>query len=282
MRAQDVREISSLVHRAFDHLSYAISGLAAMVVHGCEERLPRLIDVVCSDESRAVFGNWALTKGFRGRADGFFSLVLANGSEWFIRVGTVADFHSLRRQLVRVTSENVTCVLSLPAIADVIAQGYVEALVRKQRQDIWAEDMRYVLRFIAANKTVTERLCPVTVPHITSGDFWLPFTLAYPDTTALFFDAGLRTDLLTAPYDMALDSHPSNRTTTSTPRNSFDLSIRAGSFSVPRRTDSRRSKRSELVVETDREPRLRHSLPRRQASGDYSPLRDEYEQDAGP
>lgn len=280
MRARDVREISSLVHGAFDHLSYAIGGLAAMVVHGCEERLPRLIEVVCSDESRAVFGNWALTKGFRGSGDGFFSVMLANGAEWFIRVRTVADFHNLRRELVPVTSENVACVLSLTALADLIAQGYIKSLVRKQGQDRWADDMRYLLRFIAANKSVTEKLSPATVPVVTSGDFWLPFTLAYPDTTALFFDAGLQTDLLTNPYGMALNSHPSNKTATSAPRSSFDLSIREGSFSIPRRTDSKRSKRSELVIDVDREPRLRHSLPRRQASGDYSPLRDEYEQDA--
>lgn len=255
MHRQDVREVSHIVHRAFDHLSYAISGLAALVIHGLDARPPTtVVDVVCSDDSRAVFGNWALTKGFRRHTSpaetldevDVFRLTTRAGAERAIRVRSLGDFASLRLQLLR-DADGTACVLSLPAIADVLAQGYVRELVRAVSaagQDAFARDMRWVLRWIAAYGTGEDALSPANAPHVAAGEFWLPFTLSFPDTVVLFQEAGLRPEWHGIPRVLPLKDSRPVRKSSCTPDNSSGVDdISRQRTGVPPTTDSGKKRR---------------------------------------
>ncbi|KFA64403.1 hypothetical protein S40285_01078 [Stachybotrys chlorohalonatus IBT 40285] len=179
----------------FEGMAYAVCGLAAMTYHGFRGRRPTQVSLLCPSESRRVMQCWAVAKGMRPVPDALdaFWLNTPNGGVRRVRLKFTSEFRGLSS--VRVGPSR-TSILTLPSIADMVALGYVHGLqdASLRRQQAFANDMCWILRRIAEmhdEDAATHRLRGPLVPHIVQRTFWLPFTLSFPDSVALFARAGL-------------------------------------------------------------------------------------------
>lgn len=185
MSPELVNEVIAIVGHSFGHIPYAICGLAAMVQHGFSERLPTKVSIIFPEHTRAVVNCWALAQGMP-RVQGTnrsFCVPTADGKLRCVRFKFLQEgFDNL------VTTRKVLSharVLALPSLADQIAANYVRQLatISVQMQVVSAQDMRWVLRQMDHQG---EYFNYRSGANIVRREFWLPFTLSFPDLVDLF------------------------------------------------------------------------------------------------
>ncbi|KEY68433.1 hypothetical protein S7711_01208 [Stachybotrys chartarum IBT 7711] len=194
-----VRSVVECIGVLFEGMAYAVCGLAAMTYYGFRGRRPTQVSLLCPSESRRVMQCWAVAKGMRPVPDALdaFWLNTPDGGVRRVRLKFTSEFRGLSS--VRVGPSR-TSILTLPSVADMVALGYVHGLqdASLRRQQAFANDMCWILRLIAEMRdegAATHRLRGPLVPHIVQRTFWLPFTLSFPDSVALFARAGLAMDV---------------------------------------------------------------------------------------
>lgn len=185
-----VKEMIALVGKAFPHIPYAVAGKAAMVHYGFNQRLPKKVTVVCPSVSHNAMRCWAIAQGMHRVKDDpdAFGVRTSDRKIRMVKIKFMdTGFEDL--EVVR-GGESQTRVVGLPSIADQIARGYVDELATASisKQKTYAEDMRWVLKKMIRRG---QRLSYQTANMIMHRDFWLPFTLSFPDTVALFANLGL-------------------------------------------------------------------------------------------
>ncbi|KAF7553792.1 hypothetical protein G7Z17_g3393 [Cylindrodendrum hubeiense] len=187
-----IREAITRIAELFGHIPYVVCGLSAMLYYGFEGRPTSHINLLCPAHSREAIRGWAIAQGMYpmpNRPD-HFSLVTSNGIIRQVHVDYVdegfEDVDAIR------SSKTRALVLSLPGLADQIAQGYVTELECSAGRDqkVFATDMFWVLQKIAALGRKEHHLTPRRAPHIWLDTFWIPFTLSFPDSVPLFGAAG--------------------------------------------------------------------------------------------
>lgn len=198
MTPQVCLQVVALIDRLFPHIPYAVNGLAAMLLHGFRARLPTQVTIVCPSHTELTVETWAVTQGMQ-RIPGqrnVYAIATVDGILRSVKIKFVdegyEDYGIIR---CRTTEARV---LNLRTIADEIARGYIQNLEKdskgsKKKQKVFYGDMNWVLhmliRFPSYDTALTNRHCT----HIYSQNFWLPFTMSYPNTIRLFETAGVDT-----------------------------------------------------------------------------------------
>ncbi|KFH43349.1 hypothetical protein ACRE_058990 [Hapsidospora chrysogenum ATCC 11550] len=191
-----VEEIIAVIGRAFPHIPYAVTGLAAMVHHGYTQRYPRAVTILCPSTSRDVVRCWAVAQGmYRVHDDpDTFGVLTSERKMRAVRIQFVSTAAFDEVEITRTRSGGAK-VVALETLAAQIARGYVADLASNsapghpmKRQNGYAQDMRFVLKKMVRGG---ERLSYRTACNIVTREFWLPFTLSFPDTVPLFEYLGL-------------------------------------------------------------------------------------------
>lgn len=192
-----VHEVLAYVGRALPHIPYAVSGLAAMVHHGYTGRSARHVTITCPSEKRSVLQGWIVAMGMSRLPveDSSFGVYLSDGTMRAVRVRYMPrGFEEL--ETVR---DRGTCakVLSLGSIANDIARRYVDELgtAPAWKQEVFGRDMKWVLRKMVDGG---KRLSWLHAWYVGRSEFWVPFTLSFPDTVPLFASVGLEAEVAAA------------------------------------------------------------------------------------
>ncbi|KAF7547844.1 hypothetical protein G7046_g8879 [Stylonectria norvegica] len=192
-----VNEVIARVGTLFDHGTFAVCGLAAMVYYGFTARSPTQVTIICPGYSQKVFKCWAIANGMYSfpNSHNTFGITTADGIIRKVRVNFWdGGFENL--QTVQIGGNSHGSVLALPSLADQIAQAYAKELQFSagRQQAAFKDDMVWVLRSIIKLGAHDQLLTPRRCPQIVDETFWIPFTLSYPETTSLFTRAGLQVD----------------------------------------------------------------------------------------
>ncbi|KAM0487544.1 hypothetical protein ACHAP7_002062 [Fusarium lateritium] len=192
MNREAVSEVIDMIALRFSHIPYAVSGLAAMVYYGYDAR-PYKVSIICPEHTRENQKCWAKAQGMIPipRRPDLWGLATADGIVHQIRVRFPYDFEDMHA--LKIGSSAVS-MLSLAGLADELARTYVNELKHSDhaRQDNLAREMVWILQRIIQVKMPEHRLRPERIPRLTKETFWLPFSLAYPETVPLFAKAGWR------------------------------------------------------------------------------------------
>lgn len=178
--------------KTFPHFPCVVTGLAAMVYHGFNNRLPREVSLSFPARYHEVIRSWALSQGLLEIQDkpNSFGVVLSEGEIRCIRARFLEHGFEAFRTVRAGDRAKPAKVLNLPTIAVQIAKGYVAELntADLRRQEVFAGDMRWTLR---AMQRLGQVLRPFYACRIVEHSFWEPFTLSFPDTLQLFAKVGL-------------------------------------------------------------------------------------------
>ncbi|KAH6960526.1 hypothetical protein DER45DRAFT_558052 [Fusarium avenaceum] len=192
MNREAVSEVIDMIALRFSHIPYAVSGLAAMVYYGYDAR-PYKVSIVCPEHTRENQKCWAKAQGMIPipRRSDIWGMATADGIVHQIRVRFPYDFEDMHA--LKIGSSAVS-MLSLAGLADELARTYVNELKHSDhaRQDNLAREMVWILQRIIQVRMPEHRLTPERIPRLTKETFWLPFSLAYPETVPLFAKAGWR------------------------------------------------------------------------------------------
>jgi hypothetical protein len=192
MNREAVSEVIDMIALRFSHIPYAVSGLAAMVYYGYDAR-PYKVSIICPEHTRENQKCWAKAQGMIPipRRSDIWGLATADGIVHQIRVRFPYDFEDMHA--LKIGSSAVS-MLSLAGLADELARTYVNELKHSDhaRQDNLAREMVWILQRIIQVRMPEHMLTPERIPRLTKETFWLPFSLAYPETVPLFAKAGWR------------------------------------------------------------------------------------------
>lgn len=209
MEPHIVTEIIARIGRAFPHIPYAVTGVAAMVHHGFTERRARKINIVCPSPTRDVIRCWAVAQGmYRVKGDpDAFGLFTSDRKFRLIDIKFIDDgFDDLT--IVR-GGVSQTRIAGLSSIVGEIAKGYMDVLPTATlgTQHAYSECMHWALReMIGKDKKLSRR----TASTILQPEFWLPYTLSFPSAVHLFARVGLTgpTDHLGTEISMPYPDNP--------------------------------------------------------------------------
>lgn len=192
LEARQVKEVITIIGKCFPHIPCAVTGLAAMVHHGFTKRLPKEVSLAFPSRYCDVVRSWALSQGLleiRGKPNRY-GVTLADGQLRCVRARFYeTGFESLGT--VRTGDRDARAnVLNLSTIAVHVARGYVSELgtATQAQQSMFAGDMRWVLRKMERGGLI---LGTSYARDISQDQFWVPFTLSFPDTLPLFANVGL-------------------------------------------------------------------------------------------
>lgn len=192
MNREAVSEVIDMIALRFSHIPYAVSGLAAMVYYGYDAR-PYKVSIICPEHTRENQKCWAKAQGMIPipRRSDIWGMATADGIVHQIRVRFPYDFEDMHA--LKIGSSAVS-MLSLAGLADELARTYVNELKHSDhaRQDNLAREMIWILQRIIQVRMPEHMLTPERIPRLTKETFWLPFSLAYPETVPLFAKAGWR------------------------------------------------------------------------------------------
>ncbi|KAH7256376.1 hypothetical protein BKA59DRAFT_541465 [Fusarium tricinctum] len=192
MNREAVSEVIDMIALRFSHIPYAVSGLAAMVYYGYDAR-PYKVSIICPEHTRENQKCWAKAQGMIPipRRSDIWGLATTDGIVHQIRVRFPYDFEDMHA--LKIGSSAVS-MLSLAGLADELARTYVNELKHSDhaRQDNLAREMVWILQRIIQVRMPEHMLTPERIPRLTKETFWLPFSLAYPETVPLFAKAGWR------------------------------------------------------------------------------------------
>ncbi|KAK5992603.1 hypothetical protein PT974_06017 [Cladobotryum mycophilum] len=195
MDAPMVMEVIDLIGSLFDHIPYAVCGTAALIYYGYRGYRPDHVSITCPEESNEAIRCWAVAKGMSlSPSDpGGFRIRTADGRTWTVCIKFMkSGFQNLSR--IRVGPFRAS-IVTLPSIANTIARSYVSRLhtATTDRQAVYAKYLTWTLRRIIQMAPSSDDQClnPQRARDIISREFWIPFTLSYPDTVPLFISAGL-------------------------------------------------------------------------------------------
>ncbi|KPM36476.1 hypothetical protein AK830_g10085 [Neonectria ditissima] len=200
-----LREVVHRLSELFDHIPYVVSGLSAMQYYGFDGRTTSYLSVICPAHSREAIRGWAKAQGiysFPEQPD-HFGIAMPDGLIRQVRVKYVDEGFEDMDQ-IRLGRSRAS-VLSLPGLADRLAQGYVKVLEHSEgrNQTMFAEDIFWVLNRIAELGHKEHWLTPTRAPHIWCDRFWVPFSVSFPDSVPLFGAAGIGLDDLGTSPDWA-------------------------------------------------------------------------------
>ncbi|KAL2211651.1 hypothetical protein CC79DRAFT_1317743 [Sarocladium strictum] len=190
-----VCEVINIIGTLFDHVPYAVSGVAAMVYYGNDYHRPTHVSVLVPDASREIVRCWAVAQGMNslpGKPDSF-AVTTKDGVLRTVRIKTVKDASFENIETVRAVKSQAR-LITLPGLANQLAGAYISELKSQsteRRQQSYARDMRWVLNCIADVRLAEHWLLPGRAKDILKADFWLPFTSSFPDTILMFAHAGL-------------------------------------------------------------------------------------------
>ncbi|KAH8174558.1 hypothetical protein LIA77_05977 [Sarocladium implicatum] len=195
MSPSTVREVIGIIGRLFEHVPYAISGQAAMVYYGSQRHASTHVSILVPQASQHVARVWALAQGMHAvpfKSD-CFAVSTRDGLLRMVRIKLVKDssFESVRTTRA---GRSHARIITLPGLANQVASAYIADLksgAPVSRQSGYARDMRWVLRRIADIRLHEHWLTPARVPDVLKREFWLPFTMSFPEIVALFEVAGL-------------------------------------------------------------------------------------------
>ena len=116
------KELSNLVHKAFEHVPYALCGLSALIDHGFTARKADSMWILCPQDSRKNVLSWAAASGWEVYGDS-----IAVPTQEGIRRVKVKYVESGFQALQRVKSSNSNAtVISLTSQLDNLAAGYLQ------------------------------------------------------------------------------------------------------------------------------------------------------------
>ena len=195
MSPSTVREVVGIVGRLFEHVPYAVSGQAAMVYYGSDRYAPSHVSILVPQASQHVARVWALAQGMQSipfQSD-CFAVSTRDGSLRTVRIKLVKDSSFESVQTVRAGRSRAR-IITLPCLVNQVAGAYIADLksgASISRQKAYARDMRWILSRITDVHLHEHYLSPEKVPEVLKRDFWMPFTISFPDTVNLFQFAGL-------------------------------------------------------------------------------------------
>jgi hypothetical protein len=193
MEMEIIKEVLEAIGKSFDHVPYAVCGLAAMCVYGYTSRLPTHISIVCPSYSKDVIKCWAAVKGMlvSGDQPDKFGFRTSDGKLRDVRIKYMnTGFDGISTILF---GPNETKLCSLPSLIDQVAKAFT--MPNHHRASNYhhalALDIFWLLHRIIDEMAVEQVLSPGKVPHVIRTSFWERFTTTYPDAVVLFSDAGL-------------------------------------------------------------------------------------------
>lgn len=205
----DLHQILRQLGILLEHIPNRVCGLAAMLYHGFDKRLPTSVSIICPASSRRVITSWARSQGMHifPEYPDVFGIPLGDGRARRVRVKFLEegfdDLHYLRAGTLG------SYVMSLPGIANQIAYAYVDELKvrRGRRQAAYAHDLLWILsRISQLRERYRSDLGPWLQQHsITQSrapclfmlSFWIPFTATYPGSLLQFNKGGVKIDRVT-------------------------------------------------------------------------------------
>lgn len=196
---ETVGEVLDTIGRIFAHgTPYCISGQAALAYYDTEESLspPDHVSLLCPHYARHNVRCWAIAHGMQAirTSPGSFAVPTSDGKLRRVRVKFLDNEVYHRIETIQAGTFG-TNIMTLPSLSNLIARCYTKELKTRgpslSRQDAYAREMRWVLRYMARQQDERHRLLPHRATEILVPDFWIPFSLAYPDTVPLFARAGL-------------------------------------------------------------------------------------------
>lgn len=196
---ETVGEVLDTIGRIFAHgTPYCISGQAALAYYDTEHTLrpPNHVSLLCPQYARHNVRCWAIAHGMQASrtSPGSFAVPTSDGKLRRVRVKFLDNevYHQIETLRAGPYGTNI---MTLPSLSNLIARCYTKELVTRRaslsRQDAYAREMRWVLRCMARQQDERHRLLPQRAAEILVPDFWIPFSLTYPDTVPLFARAGL-------------------------------------------------------------------------------------------
>ncbi|TDZ16223.1 hypothetical protein Cob_v010914 [Colletotrichum orbiculare MAFF 240422] len=83
-----VYEILYNIGQTFSHVQYAITGTAAMMAYGFDDRAPQHISIICPSRSKEVIPSWAAAGGMETSLiePNIINVTVTGGDVWKIRV----------------------------------------------------------------------------------------------------------------------------------------------------------------------------------------------------
>ncbi|CAM1504404.1 Fc.00g019950.m01.CDS01 [Cosmosporella sp. VM-42] len=192
-----VSEVLHHVVATFDGIPYAVCDLVAMMHYGLEDAAPSRIALIAPFSSRRIMKAWAAAKGMYNFSDmeDFFGVLTSDGEVRLVHVIFVSSSEFSDNSIVNIGRYHAP-VLALSSLANQIASVYVQELVVSagSGQLILAQNMIWVLEKIAEINQHEHWFTPWRVRDIVRDDFWVPFTLSFPQSVPLFCAAGILVD----------------------------------------------------------------------------------------
>ncbi|KAK1983924.1 hypothetical protein LZ30DRAFT_780202 [Colletotrichum cereale] len=191
------------IGQTFSHVQYAVCGTAAMLAYGNNARSCTHVSIVCPAYARDVFKSWAAaTSGMLvyPSEPNIIGVADNDGDVWTVRIKPVPHddcFETLSTVGLDFGDDGaLTKVLTMPALVNRIAAGYVLGVGGPSAEEVClddvADDLIWLLSRICEENRPEQQLTNQSVPVVRSPAFWLDFTTAYPMLPGLFYDAGLR------------------------------------------------------------------------------------------
>ncbi|TDZ33158.1 hypothetical protein C8035_v006170 [Colletotrichum spinosum] len=195
-----VYEILYNIGQTFSHVQYAITGTAAMMAYGFDDRAPQHISIICPSRSKEVIPSWAAAGGMETSLiePNIINVTVTGGDVWKIRVlylDLVEDgFDAFETVHMSFGDDSVlTTVLTMPALINQFATSYKEKwyMGSIQETEAIAGDILWLLDRISVCEDAEHRFPGAWVPAVRDPRFWVPFTRSYKFSAQKFSDAGL-------------------------------------------------------------------------------------------
>lgn len=210
------------IDNAFQHIPYAVCGLAGLFVWGFTKRIPFHVSIMCPSHSKENIKSWC--KAFGGilypNEPEFIGLPTSDGRVGRVKIKYLSRGFD-RLNVVRIpipmltneddqksgSSKGAASVrgLSLACLLDQAAQSYIEDMQKsdshRRRMQI-KDNIYWILDRLHTGNPVEdgmEGLTPENVPNVVKEAFWDLFRQTYPDSTVMFRQAGLPISILNKP-----------------------------------------------------------------------------------
>ncbi|KAK3180836.1 hypothetical protein K4F52_007794 [Lecanicillium sp. MT-2017a] len=178
----------------FDHIPFAVCGVAAMVYYGYDKFSLNRVSILCPSQSAEVILCWARSRGmplFTGDPN-LFGFKLGDGRVCFVRVRTYSSGSFDDLGVVHLGPSR-TPVLSIPCLVNQFAKDYIGKLdeISPEMQRRYAKDIMWMLDRMGQLSAPEQTFTPKHASWVLTRGFWLPFTLSFPEMIDAFSAAGL-------------------------------------------------------------------------------------------
>lgn len=199
IQASQLQEIITWVGKSFPHIPCAVTGLAAMVYHGFDRRLPREVSVSFPVQCHDVVRSWALTTGFKEVGDLWdtFDVPLSDCQIRRIKVRFCVSSFDRLSFVEAGDPESPAKIIDLPTVIVETTKRYSKELLKADlsKQCNYAGDICWALKRMA---TLGLTLGSFHARDIVQHQFWEPFTLSFPAIVPMFTAVGLGPDRVEA------------------------------------------------------------------------------------